>query len=321
MPATAPAAPHPRLRHRLPHRLRCTALVGLLGLAALAAAPAVRAEGVLERVARTGQLQMIGPVDQPPMVSLDGQGQPQGYGVLVARRVAGLLSVAVGRPVTLNFSPEGDGLRLVQRLNDGQAELACGVPFTWARDEVLDFSTPIGVAGLRLMAPAGRFDGSPAALAGRRIGVVRDSLAETELLGMQPGARVVRFDNLSGAVAALASGGVAGVIGDSTILRGLSQQQGLQGMALTPEAPYERYAVACVMPENASAFRNLVNRAIAQLQQGYIDGDPATVAEVNRWIGPGSALNLSQQHIRDVFDSLLMGVEAIRPVPAGLGGR
>jgi polar amino acid transport system substrate-binding protein len=206
--------------------------------------------------------------------------------------------------------------QLAQRLGEGKAELACGVPFTWAREMVVDFTLPIGISGLRLLAPAGRFTGAPEALAGRRIGVVRDSLAETELRGMQPAAKSVPFADPKAALAALVAGQVDGVIGDSALLAGLVRQQRLSGLALTPEVPYERYAVACVVPENDSQFRDLVNRAITQLLQGYLDGEPQSVAEVDRWLGPGSALNLSQEKIRNVFDSLLMGVEALRPLPA-----
>jgi polar amino acid transport system substrate-binding protein len=282
----------------------------------LAAAPAAHAQGVLERVARSGQLQLIGPADVPPMLSLDAQGRPEGYGVVVANRVAALLSQAVGKPVQLRYEAVAGAAQLAQRLGEGKAELACGVPFTWAREMVVDFTLPIGISGLRLLAPAGRFTGAPEALAGRRIGVVRDSLAETELRGMQPAAKSVPFADPKAALAALVAGQVDGVIGDSALLAGLVRQQRLSGLALTPEVPYERYAVACVVPENDSQFRDLVNRAITQLLQGYLDGEPQSVAEVDRWLGPGSALNLSQEKIRNVFDSLLMGVEALRPLPA-----
>ena len=298
-------------------RHRLTALLALLSLGlGLAAAPAAHAQGVLERVARSGQLQLIGPADVPPMLSVDAQGRPEGYGVVVANRVAALLSQAVGKPVQLRYEAVAGAAQLAQRLGEGKAELACGVPFTWAREMVVDFTLPIGISGLRLLAPAGRFTGAPEALAGRRIGVVRDSLAETELRGMQPAAKSVPFADPKAALAALVAGQVDGVIGDSALLAGLVRQQRLSGLALTPEVPYERYAVACVVPENDSQFRDLVNRAITQLLQGYLDGEPQSVAEVDRWLGPGSALNLSQEKIRNVFDSLLMGVEALRPLPA-----
>jgi polar amino acid transport system substrate-binding protein len=289
-----------------------------LGLALVpAAVPAARAEGVLDRVARSGKLQLLGPADQPPLLSLNAQGQPQGYAVLVADRVAALLSQAVGRPVQLSFQSVLDPAQLAQRLGSGQADLACGVMFTWARENLLDFTLPIGVSGLRLLAPVGRFTGAPEALAGRRIGVLAGSLAEGELRGMQPAATAVPFADLPAALSALSAGQVEGVIGDSAMLAGLVQQRGLRGLALTPEQPYERYAVSCVVPENDSAYRDLVNRAIAQLMQAYVDGEPQTVAAVDRWLGPGSALNLPQERIRGVFDGLLMGVEALRPLPAG----
>jgi len=296
--------------------LSCLGLGLGLGLGVLTLASPARAETILERVARTGALHLVGPVDQPPMLSRDAQGQPQGYGALVARRIADLVGQAVGKPVRLVVETVGDSALISQRLGEGKAELACGLPFTWAHDEVLDFTLPIGISGLRLMAPARRFDGSPAGLAGKRIGVVRESLGDTQLRGMQPAARVQTYGTLAAAVAALGAGQVDGVIGDSLLLKGLAQQQGLQGQALTPEIPYLRYAVVCAVPENASAFRSLANRAIATLQQGYVNGNAADVAAVDRWLGPGSALNLTPAQIRGVFDALLLGVEPLRPAPA-----
>jgi polar amino acid transport system substrate-binding protein len=299
------------------------ALGGLpLAPAALAQSPAAQPsaaqgpESVLQRIARTGQLRLVGPADHPPLLSGTGQAQAQGYGWVVAQRIAAVVSAAVGRPVELRYEPVRETALLSQRLGEGQAELACTLPFTWAHEEVLDFTLPIGVSGLRLMAPSGRFDGSVAALAGRRIGVVSGSLAATQLQGMQPKARAQGFADLPAALAALSQQRVEGVIGDSALLAGLAQQQGLKGLALTPEVPYVRYAVACAVPENNSAFRGLVNRAIAGLLQGYVDGNPADVAAINRWLGPGSVLNLPAEQIRGVFDALLIGVEPLRPVPA-----
>jgi polar amino acid transport system substrate-binding protein len=235
--------------------------------------------------------------------------------VEVAERIAALLSEAVGRPVRLRYETVADAAPLAQRLGEGGADLACGLPFTWARDLTVDFSVPIGISGLRLLAPTGRFDGSPAGLAGRRIGVVRDSLAESDLRGTQPAAKLVTFSTLAAAVEGLAGGRLDGVVGDSVVLAGLARERGLKGLALTPEQPYERYAVACALPQNDSAFRDLVNRAIVGLQQAYVQGEPKTVATVNRWLGPGSALDLPPEVIRTVFDALLLGVEALRPVP------
>ena len=300
---------------------RCTAFGTLVCLSLAAVVPPARAEGVLERISSSGELRLVGRVDQPPLLVSERDGAPSGYGVVIAQRVADLLSQAIGRPVRLRFEPVATDAQLDQRIRSGAAELACGVPFTWERDQTLDFSRPIALSGLRLMAPAGRFGEDPADLAGRRIGVVGGSLAETDLRGRQPAARIVTFPTLEAALVALGGGQVEGVAGDSLLLRGLARQLGLSGMALTPRQPFERYAFNCVMPEDASAFANLVNRAIVQFQQRYLDGEPAAVALVNRWFGPGSAVNLPPEAIRNLFDLLLTGVESLRPLAPAVPSR
>jgi polar amino acid transport system substrate-binding protein len=289
--------------------------IATLGLLAVMPAAAL-AEGVVQRAARTGELVMSGLADVPPLVVVGPQGQPSGYGILVADRIAAEVARAVGRPVTVRFAPVANPRSLVDTITNGKADLACGFPFSWELDMQVDFSLPIGISGLRLLAPAGRFDGSPAALAGRRIAVVRQSLGETELRGMQPKATVVAFDNLSAAVAALRAGTVEGVVGDTVVLAGLVRQQGLKGLALTPDLPFEAYAVSCVLAENDSAFRNLVNLAIARLLQGYLDGEPDTVAAVNRWLGPTSAVAMPESALLASFEAILLGVETIRLIPA-----
>lgn len=310
-----PPAPAPGLRARGFGRHLGLSLAAL-GL--LAASPvAALADGAVQRAARTGELVLTGFADVPPLVFADAQGKSIGYGLLVADRIAAELSIAVGRPVKVRFAPVADPASLVSGITAGKAALACGLPFSWELDTHVDFSLPIGLSGLRLLAPVGRFDGTPAALVNRRIGVVRQSLGETELRGIQPRAIPVPFNNLQEAVGALKAGTVEGVMGDTFVLAGLVRQQALAGLALTPDFPFEAYAVSCVMGQNDSAFRDLVNLTIARLLQGYLDGQPDTVAAVNRWLGPGSALALPENVIRASFEAVLLGVESIRPIPAG----
>jgi polar amino acid transport system substrate-binding protein len=105
------------------------------------------------------------------------------------------------------------------------------------------------------------------------------------------------------------------VIGDSTLLAGLVKTRGATNLALLPEDPYEVYAVTCMLPENDSSFRNLVNLAIARRLQAYVDGEPSTVAAVHRWVGPGGLRELSPDQIRGVFEMVLSTVETLRPLP------
>jgi polar amino acid transport system substrate-binding protein len=234
----------------------------------------------------------------------------------VAERVAAGLSQAVGRPVKVRFQPVPAGTSPIQALSSGKADLACAFPFSWEQDMRIDHSLPIGLSGLRLLAPVGRFDGNPDGLAGRSIGVVRGSLAEGELQVMQPRAKAVPFDTLPAALSALQSGKVEGVIGDSIVLTGLAQSRGLKGLVLTPELPYEVYGVACLVPQNDSAFRHQVNLAIARMLQEYLDGEPKTVAAVNRILGPDSPIGMPEGRLQAIFAGVLIGVETIRLVPA-----
>lgn len=305
-----------RLRgaQRLADGCRRTALAALALAAAVAAPAAARAGGAVERVARSGELVLAGPAAVPPLLSVN-QGQPQGYAVLLGERIAAELARAVGRSVRLRIVTEPDLAATTGRVMAGTADLACGIPFSWEADMTADFSMPVAVSGLRLLAPAGRFDGDPAGLAGRSIAVVRSTLAETELQGIQPEARVVPLASLSEAVDALAANRVEGVLGDTKVLAALARQRGLNGMSLVPGQAFESYAVACLLPENDSAFRNLVDLAIARLLQGYVDGRPEDVAAVDRWLAPGNGPGADPERIHEVFRGLLMGREAIRPLP------
>lgn len=295
-------------RHRL-LRLLPTAL----GLAAVLTplAPA-RADGVVSRVGRSGELVVTGVPGSAPLLSLDAKGQPQGYAMAIIDQVQGELSRALGKPVRVRFISSASTAAASETIASGKADLACGAPFSWDQDQQVDYSLPIGLSGLRLLAPRGRFDGSPAGLSGKRIGAVEGSLALTELKGTQPAAIAVTFPNLSAAVAALKAGRVEGVIGDTLLLAGQANSQGASTMALTPEDPFERYAIACLVPENDSSFRNLVNLAIARLLQGYLDGNPEAVQAINRWVGPDSSLGLPSERIRTYFETVLLGVESIR---------
>ena len=75
--------------------------------------------------------------------------------------------------------------------------------------------------------------------------------------------------------------------------------------------------MGCILPENNSTFRNLVNLAIAKLLQGYLNGDPTAVATVDRWVGPCGILGLPPEVIRLYFQTVLLNHEQIQLPAAG----
>ena len=299
---------------RFPLRFPLVPGVALALLAALLPVVPARAEGVLQRASTSGELVVGLDPRLPPLSFLDRNGKPAGYGPEVVRRIQAELATALGRSVTLRFERVTDQAALLERVGTGEISLACGVPFSWDREGQVDFTLPIALSGIRVLAPAGRLDGSAGSLRNRRIGSVGGSLGEAVLTALQPQARVVPFPGLAEAVAALQAGRLDGVIGDTNLLSGQARSLGASGLVVTPELPYERYAVGCIVPQNDSAFRDLANLAIARLLQGYVDGQPQAMASIDPWVGPRGVLAVPAERIRTYFESVLLNHEAIRPL-------
>jgi polar amino acid transport system substrate-binding protein len=312
----SPAAVAPgSLRSR---RGRALALGSLACLCSLAV-PARAADAVLEQAARSGEVLMVGPADSPPLIRLGPKGEPEGYAINLARRIDRQLKAELGESVRIRFAPVDNIGVTVEAVASGKAGLACGVPFSWDREKLVDFSLPIGLSGLRLLTRSGGLDGSPDSLAGQPIAVVEGSIGAGFLGSLQPTARAVSFPTLPQAVTALEQKTVAGVLGDANVLAGLRHERRLSGVALVPEQPYVSYGVGCIVPENNSRLLNVVNLAIASLFQGYLEGRPDAVASVAPWFGPTGVLEVPADRVRAFFESVLITREGLllgAPAPA-----
>jgi len=148
-------------------------------------------------------------------------------------------------------------------------------------------------------------DGTPSALVGKTIGAVKHSLAAHAMEKSISGAELALFENPSAALAALQSGEIQFLAGDSLWL--LANRSAVDPTGnVTPTVPYNRSAVGCVVPENNSGLLNLSNLAIAKLMQAYINDDPNALSRINQWVGPGSDVNLSQDVIKAYFTNVLL---------------
>lgn len=291
-------------------RSRSSRLLALGALACLwslgAATPASAADAVLEQAAKSGEVLMVGPADSPPLVMIGPNGEPEGYAIELARRIDRQLKAELGNNVRIRFAPVDNTTVTVGAVSSGKAGLACGVPFSWENEKLVDFSLPIGLSGLRLLTRRGSLDGSPASLAGQSIAVVEGSLGAGLLGSLQPNARAVSFPTLALAVTGLEQNKVTGVLGDANVLAGLRHQRRLSGVRLVPEQPYVSYGVGCIVPENNSRLLNVVNLAIAGLLQGYLEGRPEAVASISPWVGPTGVLVVPTERVRALFESVLL---------------
>ena len=195
-----------------------------------------------------------------------------------------------------------------EALKDGLANIACGVSFSWERAEQLSYSLPFAVGGVRLLT-TGDNDGTPEALKGTSIGVVKDSVPADVVAKQLPETELEQFDSPAAALDALKQGTVDAIANGA--LWAKANADAVPGSKAVPERPYGRSAVGCVVNPENQALLAKANVAIAQLLQNYIDGDDASTKRINRWIGPQSAVGLSTEKIASYYNAVLSTVTGI----------
>ena len=103
-------------------------------------------------------------------------------------------------PVAVSSAQEG-----LEKLRRGEADLACGVAFSWERQRSFDFTIPFASGGVRVLAPDS-INGTPDSLAGQTIGVVQNSVAAEVLAESIANAQFQSFATPAEALAAFSSG-------------------------------------------------------------------------------------------------------------------
>ena len=282
---------------------RLTALTGALISLTLGVLQPAHAETVLERISRTGRVNTIVLNGNLPYSTQQGNGYV-GLGLEFAKEIQKELSDYAGKPVELVAQPVNSLDQGIAAIASGAVDLSCGAGFSWGRAMFVDYSLPFSLSGTRLITPVGN-DGTPSALVGKTIGAVKHSLAAHAMEKSISGAELALFDNPAAALAALKSGEIQFLAGDSLWL--LANRSAVDPTGnVTPTVPYNRSAVGCVVPENNSGLLNLSNLAIAKLMQAYINDDPSALQRINQWVGPGSSVNLSQDLIKAYFTNVLL---------------
>jgi len=289
--------------------------IALLGtLLTLATAAPSWAETVIEKVARTGVLTVGTSFDTVPYSYIDADGNLVGYSVDIVNRIKAQLEAELGREVIVQRREASSLSDRIPLLTSREIDLSCDTQFTWERDRYVDFSVSYGLSGIRLLTPEGSTLGTPESLAGQQIGVLQNSIAQQVMGLVQPEAVLVPVASPAEGFAALQAGEVDAIAGDSVVLGGLvAQQGGTEVFELAPATPYQRYGIACMVPQNNSTFLNMVDFAIAGLLQDYVSGDQPALTTVNRWIGPGGMVPLPQDLITEFFEAVLIQRAQVPP--------
>lgn len=291
--------------------LRKTATCGLLALSTLAVvacqkpATDATANAAAANAFETGSLRAVVIGDGLPMITKEGDTY-DGLSMVVLEAIRDQMQTAPQakadsfsiEPVPVASAREG-----LDKIRSGEADLACGVAFSWERQNSVDYTIPFANGGVRLLAPEGN-DGTPASLKGQTIGVVQDSVASTVLAASLDDVQFKFFEGPEQALAALKSGDVKVLGGDSLWLKA-NHKATAPDAVVVPERAYARSGVGCVVGDATPKLLNVSNLAIGRLLGAYVDNDPAVRSEVNRWIGQDSAIGLSDDQISKFFRIVL----------------
>jgi len=261
-------------------------LSGLAMFVVAALVPALAVAGVVDRIAETGVLRAGTRADAIPFAFQDGNGQLVGFSVDLLEAIRAAAEAEAGRPVQLTLSVVTPADRL-QRVESGELDIVCEITTpTWDREKIVDFSVPFFRDGTRILAFRETLRTTPDPK-DMLIGVAEGTTTASILKDALPGVRTKDYPTMDAAFAGLSKGEVQGVANIGVILLGLSRKlEPNRSVVLLPRSrPFGNEAMACVLPKNDSAWRDLVDKAIIDLTRGLKDYDGPYMAIHDKWFG------------------------------------
>ena len=256
---------------------KITWILVLAGLLTLVAAPAARA-GKLDDIKSRGVLVAGVKDSQPPFGFLDEKtGQIVGFEIDLMKALADRLGVKLEtKPVT--------SATRIPMLTQGVVDIvAATMTHKKEREDRIDFSITYFMTGQKLLVKKDGGISSAADLAGKKVASVRGSTSEQNMKKAQPDCTVISFETYPKAFVALKQGEVQAMTTDESILAGIKNSDDkpdaweIVGDAISLE-PY-----GLGLPENDSAFRDAVNRALMDMWE---KGDYLKIYE--KWFGQGT---------------------------------
>jgi polar amino acid transport system substrate-binding protein len=176
----------------------------------------------------------------------------------------------------------------VQLVAGHDIDIECGITTaTWEREQRIDFTIPFFENGTRILAPRSRFK-SLDELAGRRVGVVRNSTTREVVTQSLVNPQIVEVADMDEGFRLLADGSLDGLANIGIVLRSRLETSDLKArFVLLPRTGALAWeAISCMVPEDDSGWRDFVDRTIADLLVGVTDFNGRWVDIYDRWFGP-----------------------------------
>ncbi|MDD2603575.1 MAG: transporter substrate-binding domain-containing protein [Desulfobacteraceae bacterium] len=274
-----------QVRRQSVFSLLAASLAVVVGLAL--AGPAC-AEGVLEKIEKTGKVNMGLREGSVPFGYINTKSEWVGFGIDIGQEIVDALSAKFGKKIEMVKHPINPKTRIPMVAN-GTVDIGIGsTTITLAREDVVDFSLPYFLTGTLLLVPKD----SPIAdfpdLAGKRVGMGSGSTANIKGLDkametglIRPACEKVLFEEHNKGFLALQQGKIHAYFTDASILAGMKTKAEkpddwkIVGQYLT----YEPYGI--ILPEGQGEWRDFVNATLIRtIKSGRFE------QTYNKWFGP-----------------------------------
>ncbi len=288
-----------RRRPSAPHRrglLRSVAAAGALALLLSAlphlAPPAhAAADGVLARIEAEGVMRAGTRASAPPFARKLEAGGFEGFSVDLLEQIRTRVESEVGKPIALELYEVTPGDRL-ERVAAGELDIVCGITTpTWDREALVDFSVPFFRDGTRILIYRERATGG-VDLGHIDIGVVEGTTTVGIIGDALPTANLRLYPSMQDAMTALAAAEVHGVANIGITLLGLAARaEPRRSVVLLPRTyALAMETLACVLPQDDSPWRDVVNRVLIDLFTGVEDSNSRYDEIYERWFGRNSEI-------------------------------
>jgi polar amino acid transport system substrate-binding protein len=252
-------------------------LAACLALATFVLTGAARAESTLDTVIKRGTLIVGISLGTPPFGITNGDMEPDGYDVGVAKLLARDLGVKLQIQDIV-------GSARVPSITAGKVDIVISsFSITQERAKVIAFTNPVFIDQQVMLAPKDKALGSIADMKGKRIGVTRSStndIAATKLA--PPGTTIQRFDDDASTNQAMLAGQIDGMVTSGGGAKAISvRTPSLETKFVVSQAPM---AIGLKRDDgewlhwlNTALFMDWTNRDIPTLQEKWFGAANASL--------------------------------------------
>lgn len=222
----------------------------------------------LDAIMQRGKIIVGVKYDAKPFGYLNAKGEPVGYDVDLARKIA---QIILGDENKVEFKPVTSSNRIL-KLSRGDVDmLIATMTITKPRQRIVDFSVPYYMTGQSIMVKKGSKITSMSDLNGKKVIVIFGSTAENNLKLLAPSAQIIGFKTYTSGYKALKSGLADAMVSDDSILLGFTIDDNSVKL-LAQKYSLAPYAVALKKSHLSGRFLNKVNFALEYMKNsGELD--------------------------------------------------